>query len=123
MMAYDIPAPLRERFVKQARERYGDEGAAQALTEAVELWLAHEKESVVEAERQLNNQAFLEIQESLEREHPGQWAVIAHGALQGVGVTLDDVKDLAGEAHHRLIFRVGDRPTPERRLGWRIKRA
>ncbi|HKZ85055.1 MAG TPA: hypothetical protein VJ793_15500 [Anaerolineae bacterium] len=39
-MSIEIPASLRERFEKQARELYGEQGEATALAQAIELWLA-----------------------------------------------------------------------------------
>jgi len=114
---------LEEEFVKTAKRLYGDLGPRRALEEAVALWLSQmQRPTSVDTERTLNNQAFLEMQGDLEARYWGKHVVIAHGKLQGVGDTFDEVKNLAPTARHRLVFRVGDVPAKERKLGWRIKR-
>ncbi len=118
-----VTPDLRERFVRTARWLYGNGGPGRALEEAIGLWLSRaQRPSLVDAERVLNNRAFLEMRKDLESKYQGKYVVIAHGRLQGVGDTFEEVKDLVPEARHRLIFRVGDILPKERNLGWRIKK-
>lgn len=118
-----ISPPLYEEFERQATLAYGAHGTAQALAEAIELWLSQRKELLIDEERALNNRAYEAMREELERDYRGKCVVIAYGQLQGAGDTFEEVKHLAPDAHHRLIFRVGDIPRKERRLGWRVQRS
>ena len=119
-MSIEIPASLRERFEKQARELYGEQGEATALAQAIELWLAEARVDAIRLARALNNQVYEELRPELEARHQGEWIVIARGKLQGSSPKLDDVKALALDAGHRLVVRIGDEPPPKtRRLGWR----
>jgi len=118
-MAIEIPASLRERFEKQARELYGEEGEAAALAQAIELWLAEARADAIRLARALNNQVYEELRPDLEAQHWGEWVIIARGKLQGSSLNLDDVKTLALDAGHRLVVRIGDEPPPRtRNLGW-----
>lgn len=121
--ATSVPRSLQEEFERQAKVAYGEEGEGRALAEAIELWLHQRKARLIEEERALNNRAYEAMQTELERDHWGKCVVIAYGRFQGAGDTFDEVKHLAPDAHHRLIFRVGDTPPQERRLGWRIQRS
>jgi hypothetical protein len=119
-MAIEIPPLLRERFENQARKLYGEQGEATALAQAIELWLAEARADAIRLARALNNQVYEELGPELEARHQGEWIVIARGKLQGTSPNLDDVKNLALDAGHRLVVRVGEEPPPKtRRLGWR----
>jgi hypothetical protein len=119
-----IPDHLRAEFEQRARERYGQAGPARALQEAIALWLETVAErDGLKAERALNNQACNQLKGDLEREYQGKYVVTAHGALQGVGDTLEQVAGLAPEARHRLVFRVGEAPRKRRERLWRIQRS
>ncbi|MBI3362877.1 MAG: hypothetical protein HY023_17380 [Chloroflexi bacterium] len=122
MMTMEIPAQLRDRFEKQAKELYGDQGEATALTQAVELWLSEAREDPLKLARALNNRVFDELKPELEATHRGEWVVIARGKVQGISPNFGDVKNLALDAGHRIVARVGEEP-PRRtkRLGWRIQ--
>jgi len=119
-----IPDHLQAEFEQRARERYGDAGPARALQEAIALWLETVAErDGLKAERALNNQVYRRLKGDLEREHQGKYVVIAHGALQGVGDTLEQVAGLAPEARHRLVFRVGEAPPRRRERLWQMQRS
>jgi len=117
-----IPDYLHTEFEQRARERYGEAGPTRALQEAIALWLeAVTERDGLKAERSLNNQAYRRLKGDLEREYQG-YVVIAHGALQGVGETVEQVANLASEARHRLVFRVGEVPPRRRERLWRMQR-
>jgi len=118
-----IPDYLHTEFEQRARERYGEAGPTRALQEAIALWLeAVTERDGLKAERALNNQAYRRLKGDLEREYQGKYVVIAHGALQGVGETVEQVASLAPEARHRLVFRVGEVPPKRRERLWRMQR-
>nr|HID14557.1 hypothetical protein [Anaerolineae bacterium] len=119
----ELPEDLHAEFEQRARERYGETGPVRALQEAIALWLATvaERDSL-KAERALNNLAYRRLKGDLEREYRGKYVVIAHGTLQGIGDTLEQVADLAPEAQHRLVFRVGEAPPRRRERLWRMQR-
>jgi hypothetical protein len=115
-----IPDRLQTEFEQRAREQYGEAGPARALQEAIALWLktAAEQDGL-STQRALNNQAYRWLKRDLEQKYAGKYVVIAHGVLQGVGDTLEQVAGLATEARHRLVFRVGEVPPKRReRLWW-----
>jgi hypothetical protein len=119
-----IPDYLQAEFEQRARERYGEVGPARALQEAIALWLETVAErDGLKAERALNNQVYRRLKSDLEREYQGKYVVIAHGALQGVGDTLEQVAGLAPEARHRLVFRVGEAPPHRRERLWQMQRS
>jgi hypothetical protein len=94
-----------------ARQLYGADGVPRALVEAIELWLAQHRQNLIEPERAANDKAYAALAAELEQKHPGQWTVIAHGRLQGVGASLDQVAALAPTAPDRLVFQVGAAPS------------
>lgn len=119
-----IPGHLHAEFEQRARERYGEVGPVRALQEAIALWLEAVAESDdLKVERALNNQAYRRLKPGLQREHQGKCVVIAHGALQGVGDTLEQVVGLAPEAQHRLVFRVGEGPPRRRERLWQMQKS
>ena len=119
-----IPDHLQAEFEQRARERYGEAGPTRALQEAIALWLETvAQRDGLKAERALNNQVYRRLKSDLEREYQGKYVVIAHGALQGVGDTLEQVAGLATEARHRLVFRVGEAPPRRRERLWQMQRS
>jgi hypothetical protein len=119
-----IPEDVEARFRRRVEQLYGTGGIAQALERAIELWLRETKDEdeIVARQRKLNNDAFKHLQPALENQQ-GEYVVIAHGKLQGVGDSIESLQSLAPDAHHRLVFKVGA-PFPERRrrLGWKVRR-
>jgi len=97
---------------------YDHDGLAQALSEAVELWLARHRQTPVEAESTANDRAYETLKEELEHEYKGKWIVIAHGQLQGRGDSLAEVDRLASTARDRIIMQVGEDRPREIELGW-----
>jgi len=122
MLTVEVPVSLREEFERQARQIYGEDGIQQALVEAIELWLSRAQEQALRVARQKNHRAYMALKAELEAKHPGEWAVIAHGRLQGVSPNLDDVKHLALGEGHRLVFKIGERIHRRRERLWRIRR-
>ncbi len=120
MLKIDLPQPLQDEFERTAKALYKQGGVARAFVEAVELWLAQHRIAPVEAEQTANDQAYLRLKDELERAHRGKWVVIAHGQLQGVGLSLEEVGGLASTAHDRIVMLIGaDRPK-EIELGWQM---
>lgn len=105
-------------------EKYGySRGAvSKALTSAITLWLRHDYESTDEEEA--NNRAFESLLNQLEANHHGQYAVIAAGKLASTHPSLDEaLKVTEGAAStHRIICKIGEKPIPKVRLGWRTTR-
>lgn len=120
MLTLEVPPQLQQEFEQRAKQRYGQKGLPQALTEAIELWLTQSEEAIAEAERILNNAAYARLKSELERRYPGKCVVIAHGSLQGVADSFEQLAEVAPAALHRLVFRVGDIPPKEREFGWQI---
>jgi hypothetical protein len=77
------------------------------LKETADLLLSGTREDLLEKEREKNNEAFERLLPDLERLYRGQYVVIAKGEFQGAGDSAEKVKDLASDAHHRLVFKVG----------------
>ncbi|MBI4671780.1 MAG: hypothetical protein HY741_08955 [Chloroflexi bacterium] len=117
-MQIELPGCLRDEFERRARQVYAKDSVARALVEAIELWLAQHRENLIEPERAADDQAYALLAAELERNHAGKWAVIAHGKLQGVGDSIDQVAALATTARDRLIFQVGATRPPEVEFGW-----
>jgi hypothetical protein len=116
-----IPEDVEARFRLKVEQLYGAEGMAKALEGAIELWLRETTEEAVARDRRLNNALFRQLQPELEKQR-GRYVVIAHGKLQGVGDSIESLQGLALDAHHRLVFKVGDPLPRKRRLGWRVCR-
>ncbi len=118
-----IPKDVEVRFRRKVEQLYGAEGTAQALEGAIELWLKETKDEMVARERKLNNNAFRQLRPEFEKQQ-GRYVVIAHGKLQGVGDSIESLQSLAADAHHRLVFKVGEPLSipRRRRLGWRVRR-
>jgi len=116
-----IPKDLEARFKREVEQLYGAGGTAKALERAIELWLRETRDEMVARERKLNNEAFRRLQPELGK-YQGRYVLIAHGRLQGVGDSIESLRNLAPDAHHRLVFKAGELPPRKRRLGWRIRR-
>jgi len=116
-----IPEDVEARFRRTVEQLYGTGGTAIALERAIELWLSETKYEIVAIERKLNNDALKRLQPELEKQQ-GRYVVIAHGKLQGVGDSIESLRSLAPNAHHRLVFKVGEPLPRKRRLGWRVRR-
>ncbi|MFQ5812353.1 MAG: hypothetical protein ACE5I2_04060 [Anaerolineae bacterium] len=118
-----IPEDVEVRFRRKAEQLYGTGETAKALEGAIELWLRETKddEEIVARERKLNNDAFRRLWPELEKQQ-GRYVVIAHGKLQGVGDSIESLQSVAPDAHHRLVFKVGEPLPKRRRLGWKVRR-
>ncbi len=123
MLIAELPQPLQEEFERTAKLVYEEEGVKRAIVEAAELWLAQHRErrlALIETERLENDQAYEQLRPELERDHGGQWFVIAHGQLQDVGDSLEAVEHLAPEAHGRIVMQVGEDQPAEVEFGWQM---
>lgn len=117
----EISSDLQAELEQRAQVIFGPEALDEAVAAAVRLWLTRTEHDLVAPERRLNNTAYQRLRDQLERDYPGKYAVIAHGKLQGIVDSPEKARDIARDAHHRLVFEVGDHPRKERSLGWRIK--
>ena len=116
-----IPEDVEERFRHIVEKLYGAGGTAEALERAIRLWLSETKYEMVAIERKLNNDALKRLQPELEKQQ-GKYVVIAHGKLQGIGDSIESLQNVAPDAHHRLVFKVGEPLPRKRRLGWKVRR-
>ena len=116
-----IPEDVEARFRRAVKQLYGAGGTAKALERAIRLWLSETKYEMVAIERKLNNDALKLLQPELEKQQ-GKYVVIAHGKLQGIGDSIESLQTVAPDAHHRLVFKVGEPLPRKRRLGWRVRR-
>jgi hypothetical protein len=122
-MRIQIPKRLQNEFEQRARQIYGKENVARAFIEALELWLAQHRQSLIAPERAVNDQAYRTLVGELDREHAGKWAVIADGKLQGIGDSLEQVAAFAPLADDRLVFQVGATRPQEVEFGWELSLA
>ena len=120
MLTANLPQQLQEEFERTVQLLHGPDSVQQALIEAVELWLARQRQTLVQAEAEINNQAFEALRAELERTHPGQWIVIADGKLQGAADSPETLNDVAPTAHHRIVTRIGQNRSQEVELGWQM---
>ncbi|MBI3360307.1 MAG: hypothetical protein HY023_04275 [Chloroflexi bacterium] len=74
----------------------------------------------LEEERTANDRAYEALRAELEQRHSGKWIVMAHGKLQGVGDSLEEVDQLASTAHDRIVMRVGEKRSKEIEIGWQM---
>ena len=112
---------VETKFRHEVEQLYGPDSMAEALERAMELWLQETQDEMVARERKLNNDALSRLQPELERQQ-GRYVVVAHGKLQGVGDSIESLQSLAPDAHHRLVFKVGELPPRRKKLGWRVRR-
>lgn len=122
VITVDIPDELQAELEQRARVILGSGGLNDAVTAAIRLWLTQTEQDLVATERRLNNAAYQRMRDQLERDHADKYAVIAHGELQSVVDSPEKARDIARDAHHRLVFKIGDHPPKERALGWKIRR-
>lgn len=120
MLKIELPQRLEEEFERRAQQVYGKESMARAIVEAIEMWLAQHQENLNEPERAANDQAYRLLAGDLERDHAGEWAVIAAGKLQGIGDSIDQVAELAATAQDRLVFQIGAARPREVEFGWQM---
>ena len=120
MLTAELPESLQLQFEQTAQKLFDHDAVKRATIEAVESWLAKQRQRWIDLEAKANDQAFEKLQAQLEREHFGKWIVIAHGKLQGVGDSLAEVNQLAPDAQHRIVMQVGERRPKEIDLGWQI---
>ncbi len=120
MLNIELPQELHDEFERSAHLLYDSDGVKRALIEAIELWLAQRQAQLIEAEKTANARAYERLKPELERDHWGQWIVIAHGDLQGMGACLEDVEPLAPSAHARIVMQVGEERPKEIELGWQL---
>jgi len=118
-----IPKEIEEIFRRRAMQKYGySKGAvSKALEAAIKLWLRYEYD--LKGEEELNNKAFEEVVSELEAKFPGMYAVIAEGQLSGVYKSFEEAlkTNVREGSSHRIIFRIGEKPKPTVRLGWRAR--
>ena len=120
MLTAQLPQQLQEEFERTARLLHDQDSIRQALIEAIELWLAQQRQKLIQKEAKANNQAFENLRAELEQNYPGKWIVIAHGKLQGVGDTPEELNHLTPTAHHRIVMQVGQIRPQEVELGWQM---
>lgn len=120
MLISELPPQLQEKFVQTAESIYGRDNTQRALVEAVELWLTENHVRAIEIEEKLNNETFVQLQSELEQQYDGKWIVIAHGRLQGVGDSIQEVNHLALDARHRIVMQIGRTYPKEVELGWQM---
>lgn len=120
MLTAKLPQRLQEEFERTAHLLHDRDSIRQALIEAIELWLAQQRQKLMQAEAKVNNQAFEHLRMELEQNYPGKWIVIAHGKLQGVADTPEELNYLAPTAHHRITMQLGQTRPQEVELGWQM---
>ena len=120
MITTELPQRLQEEFEQTAHLFYDHDAIRQALTEAVELWLAQRREILSDIEQVANDQIYEKLRLELERDHFGKWIVIAHGQLQGVTDSLEEADLLVPAAQDRIIIQIGEDRPREVELGWQI---
>lgn len=120
MSMTELPQQLREEFERTAHSLHRGDGIREALIEAIELWLAQQQQKLIQAEATANNQAFENIRTDLEEKYCGKWVVIAHGKLQGVADSPEELNHLAPNARHRIVVQVGQTRPQEVELGWQM---
>ncbi len=120
MLIAELPESLQRQFEQTAQKLFDHDAVKRATIEAVESWLAKQRNRRVDLEAKANDQAFEKLQAQLEKDHFGQWIVIAHGELQGVGDSLAEINHLAPNAQDRIVMQVGERRPKEIDLGCQI---
>jgi len=126
---YSLPEDLVQRVRERAQQLFSAEPVTAILESAVERWLVETQpvseapttDPTIEQERRRNNAVFERLAPELERQFPGQYVVVANGKLCGVGDSLEDLRQVAEDAPHRLVYRIGRIPSPTRALGWRVR--
>jgi hypothetical protein len=120
MLTAELPQRLQEEFERTARLLHDHDSIRQALIEAIELWLTQQRQKLIQTEAMVNNQAFESLRTELEQNYPGKWIVIAHGKLQGVADSPEELNHIAPTAQHRVVVQVGQTRPKEVELGWQM---
>lgn len=120
MFTAELPQRLQEKFERTARLLHDSDSIRQALVEAIELWLAQQRQKLIQKEAVTNNQAYENLRVELEQNYSGKWIVIAFGKLQGAADTPEELNDLAPTAQHRIVMQVGQTRPQEVELGWQM---
>jgi len=120
MLLGELPQQLQKEFEQTVRSLYGHDHIKQALVEAIELWLAQQREKLIQAEATVNNRAFETLKAELAQRYPGKWIVIAYGKLQGVAEMPEELNHVAPTALHRIVMQVGQIRPKEVELGWQM---
>jgi len=120
MLIAELPESLQQQFEQTAQNLFDHDAVKLATIEAVESWLAKQRKRRVDLEAKANDHAFEKLQTQLEKDHFGQWIVIAHGELQGVGDSLAEINHLAPNAQDRIVMQVGEYRPKEIDLGCQI---
>jgi hypothetical protein len=120
MLKTELPHGLQEEFERTARLLHNQDSIRQALIEAIELWLAQQRQKLIQAEAAINNQAFESLRTELEQKYSGKWIMIAHGKLQRVADTPEELNHLAPTARHRIVMQVGQTRPQRAELGWQM---
>jgi uncharacterized protein (UPF0261 family) len=81
MLIAELPESLQQQFVQTAQKLFDHDAVKRATIEAVESWLTNQRKRQVDLEAKANDPVFEKRQAELERDHFGQWIVIAHGEL------------------------------------------
>jgi tRNA 2-selenouridine synthase SelU len=121
MIKGSLSKELEEMFRRKAMEKYGySKGAvSKALEAAIKLWLRYDYESTDEEE--CNNKAFESMINKLEEKYKGMYVVIANGKLISTHKSLSEALKVKKDRYkHRIVFKVGEKPTKKVRLGWRV---
>ena len=120
MLTTELPPQLQEEFERTARLLHDRDSIRLALIEAIELWLAQQRQKLIQKETRANNQTFDKLRAELEQNYPEKWIVIAHGKLQGIADTPEELNPLAPMAQHRIIIQVGHTRPQKVELGWQM---
>ncbi len=86
---------------------------AEALTQALSLWLQHVRsEGILESEAIVNNRVYESIKMELERNYRGKYAVISNGKLLGIYESSEEVirvlRDI--KPKHAIVVKIGEKP-------------
>jgi len=119
MIKGSLPKELEQAFRQKAMEKYGySKGAvSKALEAAISLWVRYDYESTDEEET--NNSLFESMVDELEANYQGMYVVIADGKLVSYKCLDEAIEVKEGRYTHRIVFKVGERPSQKVRLGWR----
>jgi hypothetical protein len=120
MLTTELPQQLQDEFERTAHLLHDHDSIRQALIEAIELWLSQQRQKLIQAEAETNNQAFEDLRLELEQNHPGKWIVIAHGKLQGVADSPEELNHVAPTAQHRIVMQIGQTRSQKVELGWQM---
>jgi len=74
-------------------------------------------------EEDANNKAFESLIDDLKVKYPGKYVVIANGRVVRICDYIEEAFKLRSGSmcHHRIVFKIGEKPAVRVRLGWRAK--